>query len=282
MEKETRSRLVESKRMVESQRVLYQSRGDDVQKAKEAERQRHQSLLDASRGLENSQKELLGFEADVARAQEKEAQLEKLLEAARKDTDRKRQQVQQGIEETRKWKDLEQQQAAVLKETAANARRVAEAADIAQAEIDQLIRRVDLSEEALLEAQKESARAAHRRDEEERSLQTQRDAELDHTRKVGDMSDAIERGKHALEAAEREYSAYRKRRQQVEEQERPLIEKEIHLREERFRLEEREHRFRNESKSFQASTGRVVGAEGGAGGMPSAIRNSRYQQDAPY
>ena len=265
MEREYRSKLVEAKRVVESQKVLYQSRGDDAQKAKDIERQRHQSLVDAQRGSEQAQKELLNFEADVARAQEKEAQLEKLLEAARRDTDKKRQQVQLAIEETRKWKDLEQQQAAVLKESAANARRVAEAADVAQAEIDQLLRRVELAEEALLESQKESARAGHRREEEERELEERRKAELEHNRRrLAECSDAIERGKHALEAAEREYAAYRKRRQQVEEQERPLIEKEIHLREERFRLEERENHFRHESKSFQASTGRAAGEGRGA------------------
>ena len=259
-EREVRQLAMEKKKELEKQQFERAEREQHVQGARERERQRQQQLTDSQKATEGAERRVAGQEAEVARAQEKERQLEQMLADARRETERQARTLHHLADELQQVRDREQQSGMTLADAHRDLQRLLELAANAEAELS---RHLELDREAdttLSETQRETARSAHRRDEEERALHIHRERENSHQRNHQDAIRNIEDAERALIALEQDYADYIARRQQIEQQELPLIEQEIRLREQRYSLEQMESRLKNEALSFQSVTGRAAQA----------------------
>jgi hypothetical protein len=259
-EREIRQHAMEKKKELEKQQFERAEREQHVQGARERERQRQQQLSDSQKATEASERRVAGQEAEVARAQEKERQLEQMLADARRETERQARTLHILADELQQVRDREQQAGMTLADAHRDLQRLLELAAAAEAELSRHIELDREAETTLGETQRETARSAHRRDEEERALHIHRERENSHQRNHQDSVRNIEEAERALVALEQDYADYIARRQQIEQQELPLIEQEIRLREQRYSLEQMESRLKNEAMSFQSVTGRAAQA----------------------
>lgn len=269
-ERDARSSNLDAKKELEKKQFDRAEREREALHGKEREQRRQAQLQDAIRMTEGTEKRVQSQEAELARAQEKEKQLEILLADARRETERHARSLNSLGEELHQVREREAQAQQLVIDAQADFRRLQELVGQADVELSTKLDRERDSEVVLGDTQRETARAAHRRDEEERALQLQRERESLHIRQHQEAVRNLEDSEKALVALENEYQEYQNRRQQVEQQELPLIEQEIRLREQRFNLEQMENRLKNEAMSFQAVTGRgaVPTIGGGRGYSP--------------
>lgn len=261
-ERDLRTGNLDAKKELEKQQFERAEREREALHGKEREQRRQSQLQDAGKLTESAETRVQQQEAELARAQEKEKQLEMLLADARRETERHARTLSTLGEELHQVREREMQAQRHVLEAQQELRKLLEMVSEAEVELGHKLDRERDSDNALVEAQRETARSAHRRDEEERALQLQRDRENLHIKQHQECARAVEDAEKALFAIEQEYAEYQNRRAQVEQQELPLIEQEIRLREQRFNLEQMENRLKSEAMSFQAVVGRGAGPTG--------------------
>jgi hypothetical protein len=255
-ERDVRSLNLDAKKELEKQQFDKAEREREALHGKEREHRRHAQLQDASNLTESAEKRVQSQEAELSRAQEKEKQLEVLLADARRETERHAKTLSTLGEELHQVREREMQAQVQVLEAQQELRKLQEMVQAAEVELGHKLDRERESDNIFLEAQRETARAAHRRDDEERALQLQRDREHLHGKQHQESARAVDDAEKALQAVEQDYGDYLNRRAQIEQQELPLIEQEIRLREQRFNLEQMESRLKNEAQSFQSVVGR--------------------------
>ena len=255
-EKEATQKLTEAKREADAQKHLRSQREADVAAARDNEKQRHANLQEAQQSVASVQKKVSELESELQRSQEKESQLEAMLEAARKETDGARRALQSGVEEARQWRDHERAQLDMFSEAQKEVQKTSQHVVAADAELDALLKFAAACEDQLMTAQRETALAAHRAEQQQQQLAQQAAKSDEHVQMGHTVAVALEKARAALEAAERDLSEFRQRRLRIEAQEKPLIEQEVALRAQRFALEEQETMHRYEKVSFYSSAGR--------------------------
>lgn len=268
-ERDVRSLNLDAKKELEKQQFEKAEREREALHGKEREHRRHAQLQDSTNLTESAEKRVQTQEAELSRAQEKEKQLEVLLADARRETERHAKTLSTLGEELHQVREREMLAQQQVLEAQQELRKLQELVQAAEIELGHKLDHERESDNILLEAQRETARAAHRRDDEERALQLQRDRETLHNKQHQEAARAVDDAERALLAVEQEYADYVNRRAQVEQQELPLIEQEIRLREQRFNLEQMENRLKNEAQSFQAVVGR-----GSLGAVGSSVAGS--------
>ena len=269
-ERESRAQHLEAKRESERQLLEKNEKEKEVTQAKERERGRHQQLAEAQKATEAVQRKQSAVEADLLRCQEKEKQLEALLAEARRETERQGQLVLVAADDTRRSHEREQQQTQLFNDVQREMQRILEGVSLSERELARRKERERDSEAVLSETQRETARCAQRRDEEEREMGTRRERDSNLCRSAQDANRGFLDQQQCLVSLEEDYAAYIARRQQIEQQELPLLEQEIRLREQRYALEEKETRLKTEAISFQSVSGRSPAARHETSSLPTA------------
>eukprot|EP00760_Papus_ankaliazontas_P009896 PhM_4_TR14155/c1_g1_i1/m.51648 len=278
-EKELRVILLEAQRETERSQ---KDRGDKEQElamGRERERQRQLALLEAQRDTERMEKRLASQDTELGKAQEKERQLQALLLEAQRETERQHKLVQNAQVDLAQSREREQQSNGQHLDAQREVQRLSDR--VAQGEMDVASKLEKEREvEAMhLDAQRETSRAAHRRDEEERELFAQRDREQQRVLAQNDALRAVEEQDQKLKSLEAEYQQMQQRKALVEQQEKPLLEQEVRLREQRDSLEEKEHRLKSDAASFfDVNRGRRPGSPPAS----ARVASPRRVESSPY
>lgn len=239
-------------------------RTGELNRCKEAERARQQEVHDAQRQVEMGARRLHLQDVEVAKAEERLREIERMYIEQQHEVERQRAGSTRCRGELSQCQAREQEalaaDAEMRRETHLSADRVA----VAEAEVQHRQERERVAGQQLREAAAEVARRISALDAAQRELGAARDAES--ARKVDDQaaSVGVDQHEHALAALEQEALDFVARRRAVDDEELPLLEQEVRLREQRESLESKEHRLREDFHSF---AGRATG--GGLSRPPS-------------
>jgi hypothetical protein len=248
-EREVRAYLAEGDAELEGAKREVHTRESDVAQSRANEESRKMALSDARQRAQESEREVALENAQLAAAQDKERQLHQLLLEAQAQTARFQQQVQGAQISLARSRDHEANAFQAL----ADAQKELQWAQdrLANAEREALLKSERQKElRGLLdEVQMEISRLIHRIDDEQRDTEACRERERNNQILLADADAATVAQESRLLVKDQEIVEFNKRRAAMEQQERPLLEQEVRLREQRDTLEEKEGRLRSDAGS---------------------------------
>ena len=252
-EREAKNRLLDGQRDTEAALRERAQRAQDLDLAKERERQRTLAHTETQKDTDRTEQALSFQEAEQAAAQDKERQCAQLMLESQRETERCRRAEGEASADMQAARDREQHANLSLLEE----KRQSELANDRLSQADLELQQRAGREQDLDMRSRESAAATERerlrRDEEDRSLQLSRDHEQQAHMGSLDAQRAVEDQDKKVLAMEAEKQAALQRRKQIEDQEKPLLEQEIRLREQRESLEEKEAKLRNDATVFHGT-----------------------------
>eukprot|EP01062_Namystynia_karyoxenos_P073462 TRINITY_DN70258_c0_g1_i1.p1 TRINITY_DN70258_c0_g1~~TRINITY_DN70258_c0_g1_i1.p1 ORF type:complete len:611 (+),score=271.11 TRINITY_DN70258_c0_g1_i1:97-1833(+) len=252
-EREAKTRLLDGQRDTEGALRERAQRAQDLDLAKERERQRAIAHAESQRDTDMAENALRCQEHEQMRAQDSERQSAEVLVEAQRATERTRRVEGECKADMAAARDREQHaQLAHLEE-----RRQTEIATdrLNQADLElqqRTVRERDMDGRCR-EAAGVTEHEGIRRDEEEHGLSVARSHEQAAHAGHLESQRAVEDQDKQVLALDAERTAFLQRRKQVEDQEKPLLEQEVRLREARDSLEEKEAKLRSDAHVFHGS-----------------------------
>ena len=222
----------------------------ELNAAKDVERQRQTELLERQRLLEAAIRRLQLQETEVTKAQEKLRDIERLLAEQHREVER---QIA-GAERCRAEAEAEEEREREAHALAAEALKIVHgcADNVAQAEatVAAAAEQEKAAARALRDAADETARQIAAREAKQKALAAAKHAESQRMAEAAAATEAVQEHEHLLQQMIQENQDFVEKRRQVDEEEYPLVDQEVRLREQRENLEKKEDRLRNDFTAF--------------------------------
>eukprot|EP00756_Hemistasia_phaeocysticola_P005236 Hpha_TRINITY_DN13232_c0_g2::TRINITY_DN13232_c0_g2_i2::g.155130::m.155130 len=253
-EREYAAVLTASQHDSEQARAEVAGRVSNIAGAKERVRAREVMCIEAAREVERADAVLRAQDAQTMAAEDRLREIERMLEDARRELEVQR---ANGMARRADVVTAQSQEQATLAAKAESERELAVTADRLNMAESALARAQDREREcgaAHLSAREETARKHAGRDVEERELTAAREREAAKRVIEAEAARAVEAQDRMAQALESENIEHNMVRLRVEDEEKPLIEQEVRLREQRDALEMMELKLRSDHGSFQSRT----------------------------
>ncbi|KAJ9451897.1 flagellar protein essential for flagellar pocket biogenesis [Diplonema papillatum] len=234
----------------ERARAELRDRVADLNCAKDLERQRQLELSERQRMLDAAIRRLQQQEAEVTKAQERLRDIERLLAEQTREVER---QIS-GAERYRTEAEIEEEREREAHAIAAEALRAvhgsAEAVASAEERLAQIAEQEKIAAIALRDAAEDTSRQLARRDAEQKMLLQAKQIEAARLTEAAAATEAVNEQEHLLQQQLQENQDFVEKRRQVDDEEAPLVEQEVRLREQRENLERKENRLRSDFTAF--------------------------------
>eukprot|EP01064_Diplonema_japonicum_P035947 TRINITY_DN7935_c0_g3_i1.p1 TRINITY_DN7935_c0_g3~~TRINITY_DN7935_c0_g3_i1.p1 ORF type:complete len:471 (+),score=183.50 TRINITY_DN7935_c0_g3_i1:71-1483(+) len=226
----------------------------DLNRNKDIERQRQLELSERQKTLENSIRRLQQQEGEVTKAQERLRDIERMLAEQQREVER---QIN-GAERCRADAEEEERKEAEAHAITAEAlRSVHQAADdvaMAEEQLAQVAEQERQAAVALRDAAEETSRQLGRKDADQRALLAAQQMAGARVTELAAAAEATGEHERLLQQQMQENQDFADKRKQVDDEEAPLVEQEVRLREQRENLERKESRLRNDFTAFAGRT----------------------------
>eukprot|EP01060_Flectonema_neradi_P014946 TRINITY_DN2163_c0_g1_i1.p1 TRINITY_DN2163_c0_g1~~TRINITY_DN2163_c0_g1_i1.p1 ORF type:complete len:436 (+),score=116.61 TRINITY_DN2163_c0_g1_i1:49-1356(+) len=244
-------------------------RVNELNAAKDGERLANSALLEAQHNVEAATRRLSSQEQQVALAEERYRDIERMLKEQQREVENQRLEADRLRNELAQH-DARAREAATVAQEAQRAVGVASEA-VVQAEV-QVASRQQFERDAAAqhrEAQADVTRQHAQQEADQRALAVAKENEAQRRAEVDSCLRAVEAGDRDLQNAETEERVFASKRMQVNDEERPLIDQEIRLREQRMLLESKEAKLVSDFTNFTGRVPRVLPpTPAAAGGVP--------------
>ena len=272
-EEKMRSReMLEVERDADFARTERNSREKDYLAAKEAERDAFKPLNAATQTTERIEDQIQNFENSLYDLQDQERQLQAQLMALKREIQQTSEAIGEANIELGRAKEYEDEVKAVHEDAVAEVKELYAQLQQAEGEVARLQERVNMVgglQRAAIEATKgaqEDLKLA------KQDLAPFREREAGLRRNHQSAARALEDVDNVVRGMEQEAADYGNHRLQVEEDEHPLLEHEVRLREQRYNLDDRDDTHWDEATRFIAVTGRTDTRAGVVSQSPSRAR----------
>ena len=225
--------------------------------ARDAEKAHTKPLVDTQKTLAKLSKNLGAVDDSIANSREKERQLENLLNQAKRETQELVDQAAALNEELASVKQIEKSIFAKQEEAALTTKNWFDQMKAAEAEYLRNQNAANQCRQIELAAGKAVKAVSAKLHEEEINLAPFRERELHHRDLHRDAVNNMDEADNMLRKLESELGDYSARRVQEEEDEHPLLEHEVRLREQRYNLDDRDDVHYDETTRFMSVTGRT-------------------------
>lgn len=189
-------------------------------------------------------------DSELGRAEEKLREIERLLNEQQREVERQRQACEQCRAELGTVQGREQDAAAVESDARRDVHLAADRVVESEQQAAQRQERERLSQQALREAGQETARVKAQRDVDEREVAAAKEREQQRKQEEAQALATVDAQERTVAAAEQESADFAARRRAVDDEEMPLLEQEVRLREQRESLETKEMKLRSDFESF--------------------------------
>ena len=264
--------LFDAEKEAEYAKTERNAREKDVQAAREDERKAQKPLTDARREVSVGEQQISVYESEISKSRQKERELEQMLNEAKRETQRYVDALGDANDEVARLRDREREMSESFQSIQQASKRTQDLLREAEVEVG---RRLELVNECLKKqraAREATASADARLEEERRKLPPFKQRE-GHQRQMYDAAiRGMEDADKELRNAEQELAEYLSRRASIEEDEHPLLEHEIRLREQRYNLDDRDDTHWDEATRFIAVTGRTDTRAGVVAQSPARAR----------
>lgn len=222
----------------------------DVDSCRDREASHQVALSSAQREAQDADGRLAGEQNQLRNCQDKERELQALLAEARKDTERQHHTVVAAQADLGRLREKEQSAALHLADVqrtlAAMNDRLVAAEREAQVKNERAHEMRALLDEASVDVQRVVARL----DQERRDAQLASEREQSNRLLLNEAESNVQLTERRLVSRDNDIVAHNQRRAAMEQQERPLLEQEVRLREQRDHLDQKETTLRRESDSY--------------------------------
>ena len=229
----------------------------ELNRSKDRERQKQIETAEAQRAVEVSARRLQQQEQEIAKAEERLREIERLLAEQTREVDLQRQNGERFRMELGQAQAREQDATMAENEARRDVNLAADRAAEGEADVAMKQERERAAAAALRDAANEVARQLAQRDVDQRELLVAREREA--LKKAEEMTagQAVDTQERNVAQLEQETIDFAARRRSVDDEERPLLEQEIKLREQRDGLEAKESKLRTDFQSFTGRTTRT-------------------------
>ena len=224
--------------------------------ARERERSANKPLVETHKFVDVCVKKVNVLEMQLAQSRDKERQLEAMLNSAKKESQGLLDNLGDASDELARVKEHEKMVQLAVQEAQNDTKQCAEAMREVEAAVQQALARVNQSRanESAAQLAVKNAQASHQA--EERNILPYRERETQmkslHQGAIAAMEDA----ENQMRKLEQDLADFSMQRAQVEEDEHPLLEHEVRLREQRYNLDDRDDTHFDETSRFYAASGR--------------------------
>ena len=245
----------------------------ELNRSKDRERQKQIETAEAQRAVEVSARRLQQQEQEIAKAEERLREIERLLAEQTREVDLQRQNGERFRMELGQAQAREQDATMAENEARRDVNLAADRAAEGEADVAMKQERERAAAAALRDAANEVARQLAQRDVDQRELLVAKEREA--LKKAEEMTagQAVDTQERNVAQLEQETIDFAARRRSVDDEERPLLEQEIKLREQRDGLEAKESKLRTDFQSFAGRSART--------GSPVRVTQSVTQSPLP-
>jgi len=255
-EKDFAKKLFDAEKESEYAKTERNAREKDVQAARETERKAQKPLTDARRDVTVTERQIAVYEGEISKSREKERQLEQMLADAKKETQRFVDALGDTNEEVARLRERERDMSEAFQKIQQESKKAQDLLRDSEVEVGRRLEQVNECLQKQRAAREMTANADVRLEDERRKLPPFKQRE-GHQKQLYDAAiRAMEDADKALRNAEQELAEYMSRRASIEEDEHPLLEHEIRLREQRYNLDDRDETHWDEVTQFIAYDGR--------------------------
>eukprot|EP01060_Flectonema_neradi_P016295 TRINITY_DN2289_c1_g1_i1.p1 TRINITY_DN2289_c1_g1~~TRINITY_DN2289_c1_g1_i1.p1 ORF type:complete len:669 (+),score=194.78 TRINITY_DN2289_c1_g1_i1:150-2156(+) len=223
---------------------------------KEKERQKQVAVMEATRDVETVQRRLVLQEAELAKAEEMLREMQRRVAEQRREVETHAAAVEHTRGDVATAQGAEHLAQIMLVESQKDTQACADRVAMAETEVSARQEREREATACHRESQNDTARQLAKRDMEERELAASKEREAAQRVVEDEVIKLVEEQERATQQLENENMELNVSRRQVEEEERPLLDQEVKLREARDSLEEKEARLRNDQRLFHTTHGR--------------------------
>eukprot|EP01060_Flectonema_neradi_P036661 TRINITY_DN7128_c0_g1_i1.p1 TRINITY_DN7128_c0_g1~~TRINITY_DN7128_c0_g1_i1.p1 ORF type:complete len:514 (+),score=143.05 TRINITY_DN7128_c0_g1_i1:68-1609(+) len=249
-EAEAKAQMDAAHQVTEKARADLRDRIAELNSAKDLERQRQMELSERQRSLEAAIRRLQCQEAEVTKAQERLRDIDRMLQEQQREVEK---QIA-GAERCRAEVEAEEIKEQEAHRIAAEAlKQVHACAETVAAAEDRLAETVDQEKQAALvlrDAAEDTQRQIARRDAEQKAVSLAKENEAACAEGVAKAGEAVTDQEHRVQQQIQENIDFVEKRRQVDDEEGPLVEQEVRLREQRENLERKESRLRSDFTAF--------------------------------
>ena len=250
--------LESARNQTELARADLLQRVNELNAAKDGERLANSAFLEAQHNVEAATRRLTSQEQQVTLAEERYRDIERLLKEQQREVDNQRLEADRLRSELAQHDARAREAAAVAQEAQ---RAVAAASEaMCQAEL-QVATRQQFERDAAAQhrdAQADVTKQQAQQEIDSRALLIAKENEAQRRADVDGCVRAVETGDRDLQNAESEERVFVSKRMQVNDEERPLIDQEVRLREQRLLLESKEAKLVSDFSSFTGRVPRVL------------------------
>jgi len=268
VEQALQRRVEEAKRETERAKADVRDRTSEIQSIKDTERAEALAAQDVQRKLDTAVRKMQAQEGELRRAEERMREIERLLEEQQYDVQQQRQQVELYRQEVQVVRREEHDASCAVANVRGECRMLAEAVVAAEEEVS---RRQDAERAAggqLREAAGEVSRRVADRDEQHRGVAICREREVAKRGTEEQAARAVDDQERRVDAMHQECSEFVARRRAVDDEEKPLLEKEVRLRAQRESLEKQEAKLRDD---FHLFSGRGKSGDGARSSLARSL-----------
>lgn len=254
-EKDRSADLFNISRDVERVKTDRNSKDLDFQSAKEAERAAFKPVKEVQYQIGQVEAVVAEFEDALMGSQEKERQLEKMLEEAKRHTAKLTSQLQDANDEVGELKNHEKEVVAAHEEVQRECNAINMALQAAEAELNKILEAKQAAEKAQKAAAAAIKKALGHMEEEERKMAPLRERDSQHKTLHQAAIKKVDDADLDLRNQEGDLNNYIAFRNKTELDEYPLMEHEVRLREQRYNLDDRDEVHHDETTRFINATG---------------------------
>eukprot|EP00754_Rhynchopus_humris_P017496 Rhum_TRINITY_DN14572_c1_g1::Rhum_TRINITY_DN14572_c1_g1_i1::g.97897::m.97897 len=266
----------------ERARAELRERMAELNRAKDRERQKQVELAEAQRAVEVAARRMQSQDAEVAKAEERLREIERLLAEQHREVDLQRQAAERCRGELATAQSREQDAVLAENEARRDVHVAADRAADAEAEVASRQERERAAAAALRDAANDVARQLAQRDADQRDLLAAKEREAQ--RKVDEVNagQAVDSQERNVAQLEQENVDFNARRRQVDDEEKPLMEQEVRLREQRDSLESKEMKLRTDFQSFTGRGARPASPKLAVAAAPAVVAPAATTAAATY
>jgi len=269
----------------EKQRAELQQLVRDLTTLKDRERQRAAEATEATRTVEAATRTVHAQDQEYIKAEDKLREIERLLLEQQREVEKQRYGCDQTRAELASAQGREQEAVAAEEDAKRQVHHAADRVADGEARVQQQQEAERAAAIHLRETAAEVARCANQRDAEQRDLAAAKDRERQREQEEEATRNACDAQEAQLHQMEQDAADFAARRRQVDDEEHPLLEQEVRLREQRDSLESKETKLRTDFQQFTGRASRpgspAVSQYGRQGGLPAASTRVEPPPPAP-
>lgn len=248
--------VMEAEKEADFARTERDTKEKDYLASKEAEREAFAPLSQAASAVAKAERQIDAFENDLVTVQEKERQLQSMLTEVKRDAEKIQEAIGEAQIELSRVQEFEEEVKAVHEDAVADVQEHYQLLQQAEQELSRYQDNINMAvsnQQAAIAVTKEAILDF---EEEKKLLPTLREQEEAIRKTHAASARALEAHDEEVRLMEQQVTEFCTRRLEIEEDEHPLLEHEVRLREQRFNLDDRDDTHWEETGKFMSFTGR--------------------------